>query len=172
MTGAGIRAQARSGLLTSPTCGLAADYLQANVVILPEKFAADFLRFCESNPKPCPILEVTEPGSWVPRNTAPSADIRTDIPEYRVYRHGILVEEPAEITHLWQSDLVTFLLGCSFSFESAMHRAGLPVRHIDEGCNVPMFLTNISCTRAGPFAGPLVVTMRPLTPWCSRSLRS
>ncbi|MBI2685582.1 MAG: putative hydro-lyase [Acidobacteria bacterium] len=164
LSGADVRAQARSGLLTGPTCGLAPDYLQANIVILPERLAGDFLRFCEWNPKPCPLLEVTDPGSWEPRNTAPGSDIRTDIPKYAVYRHGVLVEELTDIAHLWRSDLVTFLLGCSFSFESAMQRAGLPVRHIEERCNVPMYRTNMPCTPAGPFAGPLVVTMRPLTP--------
>jgi uncharacterized protein YcsI (UPF0317 family) len=164
MTGADVRAQARSGQLTGATCGLAPDYLQANLVILPQNLAADFQRFCQLNPKPCPILDVTEPGSWEPRHVAPGADIRTDIPRYRVYRHGVLAEEMTDITPLWRNDLVAFLLGCSFSFEAAMQRAGLPLRHIEEGRNVPMYRTNVPCVAAGPFAGPLVVSMRPLTP--------
>jgi uncharacterized protein YcsI (UPF0317 family) len=162
--GLDIRAQARSGLLAGPTCGLAPDYLQANVVIVPESVASSFLLFCQRNPKPCPILDVTEPGKWEPRHVARGADIRTDVPRYRVYRRGSLVEEITDIKHLWREDLVAFLLGCSFSFEAAMRRAGLPVRHLEQRCNVPMFRTNVPCTPAGPFHGPLVVTMRPLTP--------
>jgi len=164
LRGADIRAQARSGLLAGPTCGLAPDYLQANLVVVPEDLAFDFLRFCQRNPKPCPILDVTEPGSWEPRQVAPGADVRTDVPRYRVYRRGALAEEPTDISRLWRKDLVAFLLGCSFSFEAAMQRAGLPVRHLEQRCNVPMFRTNLPCTPVGPFRGPLVVTMRPLTP--------
>lgn len=162
--GAAIRAQARSGLLVGPTCGLAPGYLQANLVIVPQDLAFDFLRFCYRNPKPCPILDMTEPGSWEPTHVAPGADIRTDAPRYRVYQRGVLVEEPSDIVRWWRDDLVAFLLGCSFSFEAAMQRAGLPVRHLEQRCNVPMYRTNISCTPAGAFSGPLVVTMRPLTP--------
>ncbi len=164
MTAADLRAQARSGALTGPTCGLAADYLQANLVILPADVAFDFLRFCQRNPKPCPIIDVSEPGEWEPRRVAAGSDIRTDLPRYRVYRRGALIEEPREIHAWWRSDLVTFLLGCSFSFEAAMQRAGLPVRHVEERRNVPMYRTAIACEPAGVFFGPLVVTMRPLTP--------
>ena len=162
--GSAVRARARSGALRGPTCGLAPEYLQANVVIVPNDLAFDFLRFCQRNPKPCPILDVTEPGSWEPRHVARGADVRTEVPRYRVYQRGVLVDEPFEIARWWRDDLVTFLLGCSFSFEAAMRRAGLPVRHLDEGCNVPMYRTNLPCTPAGIFSGPLVVTMRPLTP--------
>jgi uncharacterized protein YcsI (UPF0317 family) len=164
LRGVDIRAQARSGALAGATCGLAPDYLQANLVIVPRELAFDFLCFCQRNPKPCPIVDVTEPGAWDPRNVAPGADVRTDVPRYRVYRRGVLVEEPTDITHLWRQDLVAFLLGCSFTFEAAMQRAGLPVRHLEQGCTVPMYRTNLPCTPAGPFRGPLVVTMRPLTP--------
>ena len=164
MTGADVRAQARAGHLTGATCGLAPDYLQANLVILPQDLASDFRNFCQLNPKPCPILDVTVPGSWEPRQVAPGSDIRTDIPRYRVYRNGLLTEELTDVTPLWRNDLVAFLLGCSFSFEAAMQRAGLPLRHIEEGRNVPMYRTNVPCAPAGPFAGPLVVSMRPLTP--------
>jgi uncharacterized protein YcsI (UPF0317 family) len=162
--GMDTRAQARSGHLEGPTCGLAPDYLQANLVIVAEDLAFDFLRFCQRNPKPCPILDVTAPGVWDPRLVAPGADIRTDVPRYRVYQRGVLAEEPTDITSWWRKDLVAFLLGCSFSFEAAMQRAGLPVRHLEQRCNVPMYRTNLPCTPAGPFRGPLVVTMRPLTP--------
>ena len=162
--GANIRAQARSGALTGPTCGLAPGYLQANVVILPNDLAHYFLHFCQRNPKPCPLLEVIDAGDWEPRQLAMGADIRTDVPRYRVYRKGTLVEERTEIRGLWRKDVVTFLLGCSFSFEAAMQRAGIAVRHLEQGCNVPMYRTNLCCTSAGPFYGPLVVTMRPLTP--------
>jgi uncharacterized protein YcsI (UPF0317 family) len=162
--GADVRAQARSGLLAGPTCGLAPDYLQANLVVVPAALASDFRLFCERNPKPCPILDVTEAGRWEPRGVAPGADLRTDLPRYRVYRRGVLVDEPSDIVRWWQDDFVAFLLGCSFSFEAAMQRAGLPVRHIEERRNVPMYRTNIACTPAGVFAGPLVVTMRPLDP--------
>jgi uncharacterized protein YcsI (UPF0317 family) len=164
LCGADIRAQARSGLLAGPTCGLAPDYLQANLVIVPGDLAFDFLRFCQRNPKPCPILDVTDPGTWDPSRVAPGGDVRTEVPRYRVYRRGALTEEPTDITRLWRKDLVAFLLGCSFSFEAVMQRAGLPVRHLEQRCNVPMFRTNLPCTPAGPFRGPLVVTMRPLTP--------
>lgn len=163
ISAADLRAQARSGMLTGPTCGLAPDYLQANLVILPKELAFDFLRFCQRNPKPCPVLEVTDGGAWEPRHAAPHADIRTDLPRYRVFQRGVLVDEPTDISTWWRDDLVTFLLGCSFSFEAAMRRAGLPVRHLDCGRNVPMYRTNVPCRPAGVFAGPLVVTMRPLT---------
>ncbi len=164
LRGEDVRAQARAGLLVGPTCGLAPDYLQANLVVLPEDLSFDFLRFCERNPKPCPILDVTEPGDWEPRRLAQGADLRTDLPRYRVYRRGALVEEPSDIGSWWRDDLVAFLLGCSFTFEAAMQRAGLPVRHIEERRNVPMYRTSVPCVSAGVFAGPLVVTMRPLTP--------
>ena len=164
LRGVDIRAQARSGQLAGPTCGLAPDYLQANLVVVPRDLASDFLRFCQLNPKPCPLLDVTDAGSWEPRNVARGADLRTDVPRYRVYERGILVDEPTDIVRLWRDDLVAFLLGCSLSFEAAMQRAGLPVRHLDEGRNVPMYRTNLPCVGAGPFRGPLVVTMRPLLP--------
>jgi uncharacterized protein YcsI (UPF0317 family) len=164
LRGADIRAQARSGLLVGPTCGLAPDYLQANLVIVPANLAFDFLRFCQRNPKPCPLLDVTEPGAWEPLHVAPGADVRMDVPRYRVFQQGVLVEEPSDIVRWWRDDLVAFLLGCSLSFEAAMQRAGLPVRHLEAGCNVPMYRTNLRCTPSGTFRGPLVVTMRPLTP--------
>jgi uncharacterized protein YcsI (UPF0317 family) len=163
-TGAEVRAACRDGSWTAPTCGLADGFAQANLVVLPRALAFDFLLFCQRNPKPCPLLEVTEPGDPVPRQVAPDADLRTDLPRYRVWRHGQLVDEPSDITRYWQSDFVSFVIGCSFTFEAAMLRTGLPVRHIEQGVNVPMFRTNIACRSAGIFHGPLVVSMRPLTP--------
>jgi uncharacterized protein YcsI (UPF0317 family) len=150
--------------LTGQTSGLAPGFAQANLVILPRDWADEFLLFCQRNPKPCPLLEVLDPGEPVPRRTAPTADVRSDLPKYRVWRNGELADEPADVTALWQDDFVTFLIGCSFTFEAALLRAGVPVRHIDLGVNVPMFRTNIPCVPAGRFHGPLVVSMRPITP--------
>jgi uncharacterized protein YcsI (UPF0317 family) len=162
--GRAVRASARSGALTGPTPGLALGHVQANLVILPRELAFDFLLFCQRNPKPCPLLDVTEPGSPEPRRIAPGADLRTDLPAYRVFEQGKLIAEPTDISRWWRDDLVSFLLGCSFTFENALLEAGLPVRHIEAGCNVPMYRTNIPCEPAGVFRGPLVVSMRPLTP--------
>jgi uncharacterized protein YcsI (UPF0317 family) len=163
-TGAEVRAACRSGAFTGPTPGLAMGFVQANLVILPRDWAWDFLLFCQRNPKPCPLLDVTEPGDPEPRFIAPGADLRTDLPAYRVWENGTLVEEPADITRFWRSDLVSFLVGCSFTFENALLASGVPVRHIEEGRNVPMYRTNIACREAGRFRGPMVVSMRPLTP--------
>jgi uncharacterized protein YcsI (UPF0317 family) len=145
-----------------PTAGLANGYAQANLVILPQELAYEFLLFCQRNPKPCPLLEVTEVGSPCPTRLAPDADLRTDLPKYRLYRRGELEAEMMEIAEHWRDDSVAFLLGCSFTFEAALLAAGIPVRHIEEGCNVPMFITNLECVPAGRFHGPMVVTMRPI----------
>jgi uncharacterized protein YcsI (UPF0317 family) len=163
-TGAAVRAAARGGRLTGPTPGLARGYVQANLVALPRALAFDFLLFCHRNPKPCPLLDVTEPGSPEPATAAPGADLRTDLPRYVVYQHGRAVAEPADLLDWWRDDLVAFLLGCSFTFENALLRAGLPVRHIEQGCNVPMYRTDIPCRPAGVFRGEMVVSMRPMTP--------
>ena len=163
-SGAAVRAACRKGELAGPTPGLAAGFVQANLVVLPKDWAFDFLLFCQRNPKPCPLLDVTDPGDPEPKAVAPGADLRTDLPAYRVWRHGELVEEPADISAHWRDDLVSFLIGCSFTFETALLNAGVPVRHIDEGRNVPMYRTTVRCKPAGRFAGPLVVSMRPLTP--------
>jgi uncharacterized protein YcsI (UPF0317 family) len=163
-TGAEVRLAARAGKLDSPTAGMAMGYVQANLVIVPRELAFDFLLFCQRNPKPCPLLDVTEPGSPEPRLVATGADLRTDLPRYRVYRNGELIDEPADLERWWRDDLVGFLLGCSFTFESALLQAGVPLRHLEQNCNVPMFRTNIACRPAGVFHGPMVVSMRPLTP--------
>ncbi|KPJ75229.1 MAG: hypothetical protein AMJ54_15510 [Deltaproteobacteria bacterium SG8_13] len=158
-----LREQIRSGDWQTPTSGAAQGYVQANLVMLPKKHAFDFLLFCVRNPKPCPILDVLEPGSFEP-SIAPGADLRTDLPRYRIYRDGSLAEEVSDVSTLFSEDTVSFLLGCSFSFENAMLAAGLPIRNIEEGRNVSMYITSRPCTPAGPFSAPLVVTMRPMTP--------
>jgi uncharacterized protein YcsI (UPF0317 family) len=159
-----VRRAARAGELDGPTTGLALGYVQANLVVLPRDLAFDFLLFCQRNPKPCPLLDVTEPGSPVPAQVSPDADLRTDVPRYRVFVNGELTEEPPNITSRWRPDLVGFLLGCSFTFENALLQAGVPVRHIEQGCNVPMYRTSIACRPAGQLRGNMVVSMRPMLP--------
>jgi uncharacterized protein YcsI (UPF0317 family) len=159
-----LRAAIRRGGWTGLTAGLAPGHAQANLVVLPESDALDFLRFCVHNPQPCPVLEVTEPGSPEPVHTAPGADLRTDLPGYRVYRDGELDHEATDVVDEWRDDLVAFLLGCSFTFERALLSEGLPVRHLEQQVNVPMYRTSIACRPSGRFAGPLVVSMRPMLP--------
>jgi O-6-methylguanine DNA methyltransferase len=195
-TPSAVRSAARSGSLSGHTSGLAPGCAQANLVILPQAVAADFLLYCTRNPKPCPLLEVTAPGQAVlahlpgggggeggylapgSLSVAPGADLRTDLPRYCVWRDGVCIDSPTDISALWGGQAwVAFLLGCSFSFEEALLQAGLPVRHLQQekgGAivpalathprNVPMYRTSIPTAPAGPFAGPLVVSMRPMTP--------
>ncbi|GAB4152968.1 MAG: putative hydro-lyase [Planctomycetaceae bacterium] len=163
-TGAELRAACRAGIWTAQTSGQASGFVQTNLVILPTTEAAEFLQFCQRNPKPCPLLDVTEPGEVAPPFLAPSSDVRTDLPQYRVWRDGKLIAEPFDICEFWRDDLISFFLGCSFTFEAAMMRAGIPVRHVECNVNVPMFRTNMECRPAGRFRGPMVVSMRPLTP--------
>lgn len=158
------RRAARSGVLDCPTANIAPGFVQANLAVLPRRLAYDFLLFCQRNPKPCPLVGVSEAGDPFLPGLGRDLDIRTDIPRYRVWRDGELVAEPTELTDFWRDDLVSFLIGCSFSFEEAMLAAGLPVRHIEQGRNVPMYRTTIPTTPAGCFSGPLVVSMRPLSP--------
>ncbi len=154
------RAAFRRGTVV-PTAGLAAGYAQANLVAVPMDWAYDMLLFTQRNPQPCPVLDVTDPGS--PHTVlAPDADLRTDLPAYRVWRDGELVDEPSDVARHWRDDLVSFLIGCSFTFESALVAAGVPVRHIEQGRNVPMYVTDRLCRPAGRLAGPLVVSMRPI----------
>jgi uncharacterized protein YcsI (UPF0317 family) len=157
-----VRQLIRQGAWQSHTSGLASDHVQGNLVILPEAQAGDFLRFCQRNPKPCPVLAVSEPGQPQLPGLGDDIDIRTDVPQYRVWRHGEMVSETPDITALWRDDLVSFVLGCSFSFEFALLEAGLRLRHIDQGKNVAMYRTNIQTQAAGMFHGPMVVSMRPL----------
>src|SRR5258706_5210123 len=156
------RAAIRAGRYTSHTSGIARDHVQGNVVVLPQSLASDFLRFCQRNPKPCPVLAVSEPGDPMLARLGADIDIRTDVPRYRVWRRGELIDEPTDIRKLWREDLVTFVIGCSFSFEQALLDAGLSLRHIDQNRNVAMYRTNIQTESAGPFHGPMVVSMRPL----------
>jgi uncharacterized protein YcsI (UPF0317 family) len=159
-----IRQQARMGVLRGHTSGLAGDHVQGNLVILPQAYAQDFARFCELNPKPCPVLGMAEPGDFAFPDLGEDIDIRSDLPMYRVWRNGVLSEEVADIRHLWQDDWVSFVIGCSFSFESALMDAGIPLRHVQQGKNVPMFKTHVPTQAVGVFHGPLVVSMRPMKP--------
>jgi uncharacterized protein YcsI (UPF0317 family) len=163
-TGLSVRQACRRADWTGPTSGLAPGYVQGNLVILPAEIAAEFLRFCQRNPKPCPLLGVSEPGDTGLSALGQDLDLRTDLPRYRVWKRGELVDEPADIAAWWRNDLVAFVIGCSFSFEEALIEAGVPLRHVARGLNVAMFRTGITCTPAGRFAGPMVVSMRPLQP--------
>ena len=156
------RRRFRAGEWTGPTSGMCLGHLQANLAVLPAEAADEFRRFCEANPRPMPLVDVTVPGDPVPRRAAPGADLRTDLPRYRVYRRGELAGEPTDVRDLWRDDLVAFLLGCSFTAESALLAAGVRLRHLERGQNVPVFVTSIPCAPVGRFHGPLVVSMRPI----------
>jgi uncharacterized protein YcsI (UPF0317 family) len=138
--------------------------VQGNLAILPRDWAEDFLRFCQANPKPCPVLGVSDAGSPHVPVLGADLDIRTDLPRYRVWRDGVLADEPTDVRSIWRDDLVSFVIGCSFSFEEALLQADVPLRHIERNCNVAMYRTSIQTQRAGRFHGPLVVSMRPLKP--------
>lgn len=157
-----FRQLVREGGHTGPTAGICPGYAQANLVILPRELAYDFLLFAQRNPKSCPILEVSDTGSRYLKEIAPGADIAKDIPRYRIYEHGVMTGEYTDVSAFWHDDLVSFLIGCSFSFEGELMEADVPVRHIEEGRNVPMYITNIPCQPAGVFQGNMVVSMRPL----------
>jgi len=131
------------------------------MMIVPREHAFDFLLFCQRNPKPCPLVEVLDPGQVEPR-CAPGADLRSDLPGYRIYENGVLTKELGDVREFWRDDLVTFLIGCSFSFENALIVGGIPLRHVDTGVNVAMYKTNIPCQPAGRFQGNMVVSMRPI----------
>jgi uncharacterized protein YcsI (UPF0317 family) len=163
-TGVDVRRACRAGAAIGSTAGIAPGYVQGNLAILPKDLAADFLRFCQMNPKPCPVIGVSDVGD--PRLPAlgRDLDIRTDLPGYRVWENGELVEEARDVLRWWRDDLVSFVIGCSFSFEEALIEDGLPLRHVEQGVRVPMYRTNIACASSGPFAGPTVVSMRPLRP--------
>ena len=162
-SGREIRALCRTGEFDRPTAGVARGYAQANLVVLGSDDADEFEKFCRLNPKPCPLLEVTEPGRYEAGELAPGSDVRTDLPRYRVFRRGECIDRSVSIESYWRDDSVAFLIGCSFTFESALLEAGVPVRHIEEGCNVPMFRTNIPCAPAGRFVTDMIVSMRPMT---------
>ena len=154
------RALFRQGL-AAPTSGWATGHTQVNLVAVPRDWAYDLLLFAQRNPRPVPLLDVTEPGDRATA-LASGADLATDLPRYRVWRDGRLVDEPVDVVDLWTDDLVTFLIGCSFSFERALLEAGVPVRNLEQGRNVAMYRTDRSCRPAGRLSGPLVVSMRPV----------
>jgi uncharacterized protein YcsI (UPF0317 family) len=156
------RALFRTGATTPTTSGWCRGYTQANLLAVPRDLAFEALLFAHRNPAACPLLEVTDPGDPHPRHLAPAADLRTDLPAYRIYEHGTLVAEVGDATAYWRDDLVALLIGCSFSFEAALSAAGVPVRHVEQGRNVPMYVTDRPCAPAGRLAGPLVVSMRPV----------
>ena len=163
-TGLAARLACRRGALCGTTAGVAPGYVQGNLAILPKDLAADFLRFCQANPKPCPLIGVSDPGSPKIPALGLDLDIRTDLAGYRVWSNGELVEEIFDISVYWRDDLVAFVIGCSYSFEEALIEDGIPLRHVERSLRVPMYRTNIACTPAGQFAGPMVVSMRPLKP--------
>ena len=158
------RARIRSGQWSGPTSGMAGAHVQGNLVILPSEMAADFLRFCQLNPKPCPLLGVSEAGDPSLPTLGEGIDIRTDVPRYRVFQDGKCVDEPHDLKRWWRDDLVSFVLGCSLSFEAALLEGGLRVKHAERGTAVPMFRTSLQTRPAGRFHGPLVVSMRPYAP--------
>lgn len=157
-----VRKEIAQGNITGPTAGMSAGYAQANLVILPKKYAYDFLLFTQRNPRSCPLLEVGDVGDPYLKHIAKGCDITKEIPKYRIFKDGVLQGEYTEVSEYWRDDLVSFLIGCSFSFESELMEAGVPVRHIEESCNVPMYKTNIACEEAGVFHGNMVVSMRPI----------
>jgi uncharacterized protein YcsI (UPF0317 family) len=163
-TGREARLACRSGLLRGSTSGIAPGYVQGNLVTLPKDLALDFLRFCQANAKPCPLIGVSDVGDPRVPGLGGDLDIRSDLPGYRVWKDGDLVEETCDVSAWWRDDLISFVIGCSCSFEEALLAEGLPMRHTERGIRVPMYRTNIACIPAGLFAGPMVVSMRPMTP--------
>jgi uncharacterized protein YcsI (UPF0317 family) len=162
--GRAARLAIRRNKHSGPTSGLAPGLVQANLAILPQNLAQDFLQFCQNNPKPCPLIGVSAPGDPHIPALAEDLDIRTDLPRYRVWRDGALVDEPVDVRKYWRDDLVTFAIGCSFSFEQALLDDGIELRHMTCDCTVPMYRTSVETQPAGPFHGPLVVSMRPMKP--------
>jgi len=157
-----VRLASRSGAFAGVTAGLAPGRVQGNVCILPRAFADDFRDYCERNPRPCPLIGVSEPGDPRLPGLGEDLDIRSDVPRYRVFRDGQAKGDVADIRDLWTDDMVAFVIGCSFSFEEALMAAGVPLRYVAEGKNVAMYLTSIQTEPAGPFRGPMAVSMRPL----------
>ena len=157
-----LREAIRTSRYGGHTAGLAAGYLQANIIILPEQYALNFMRYCQRNPKPCPLVGVSETGSPLMHTLGRDLDIRSDVPRYNVYRDGKLVDSSLDIVDLWADDFVAFAMGCSFTFEDALVKAGLPIWHIENNKTVPMYRSNIDTVEAGPFGGKMVVTMRAI----------
>ena len=159
-----FRRAVREGRHRRNTAGIAGGYVQGNVCILPREYAEDFRLFCERNPKPCPLLAMSQPGDPRLPQLGADLDMRTDVPRYRVFRDGVQAEDLTDLRDLWRSDLVTFVLGCSFSFEEALLAAGLPLRYVEQGRNVSMYRTSIDCAAAGRVRGQRVVSLRPFKP--------
>lgn len=159
-----LRQQIRTGAVRGQTSGMAPGFVQANLAILPKDWADDFLAFCHVNPKSCPVIGMTEPGDPCLPMLGKDIDLRSDLPGYYVWENGERVDETTDISSLWRDDLVGFAIGCSFSFEHALMDAGIKLRHIEEGRNVAIFRSNIPCVPAGRFQGPMVVSMRSMTP--------
>jgi uncharacterized protein YcsI (UPF0317 family) len=157
-----IRLAARAQRITGQTAGLAPGFVQGNLVVLPASVAEEFLRFCQRNPKPCPLIAVSEPGEPRIVSLGDDVDLRTDLPCYRVWRDGAVVASVPSVADVWRDDLVAFVIGCSFSFEEALTAEGIPLKHVSAGTTVPMYRTNVMCEPAGRFSGPLVVSMRPM----------
>lgn len=163
-TGVAARLAIRNGDHAGTTAGMAPGFVQANLAILPQNLATDFLLFCQRNPKPCPLIGVSPPGDPHIPLLGEDLDIRTDVPRYRVWQNGASIDEPRDLMRWWRDDLVTFAIGCSLSFEQALLETGIELRHIIRGCSVPMYRTSIETNSAGPFRGPMVVSMRPMKP--------
>ncbi|MET3353316.1 UNVERIFIED_ORG: uncharacterized protein YcsI (UPF0317 family) [Xanthobacter viscosus] len=159
-----VRLACRSGALTGPTAGMAPGYVQGNLAILPKDLAEEFLRFCHFNPRPCPVIGMSEPGSFKVPTLGEDLDIRTDFPGYRVWQDGEVIADTADVTDYWRDDLVAFVIGCSLSFEEALMAEAIPLRHVERNVRVPMFRTNVQCVPAGRFSGRMVMSMRPLVP--------
>jgi uncharacterized protein YcsI (UPF0317 family) len=163
-TGHAARLAMRRGQHTGTTSGFAPGFVQANLAILPQALASDFLQFCQRNPRPCPVIGMSAPGDPAIPALGDDLDIRTDLPRYRVWRDGVIVDEPTDVRKWWRDDLVSFALGCSLSFEQALIDDGIELRHMTCDCTVPMYRTSVETAAAGPFHGPLVVSMRPMKP--------
>ncbi len=159
-----VRLRCRDGSIAGSTAGMAPGYVQGNLAVLPKAYADEFLRFCQANPRPCPVVGIGEAGRPEVPSLGADLDIRTDLPRYRIWEDGELVAEVGDVTEHWRDDLVSFVIGCSLSFEEALLQEDIPLRHVERGEHVPMYRTNVECVPAGRFAGPLVVSMRPLVP--------
>lgn len=157
-----IRSLIRKNQFTEHTMKIAEGYVQANLAIIPAKYALDFMIFCQRNPKPCPVLEVTEIGVSTLKYLSDTADLKTDIPQYRVFKDGECVDEPLDIKRYWREDLVAFLLGCGATVDHVLHGSGITLRHFKEEKVPPIYITNIQCEPAGPFRGPMVVSEKPI----------
>lgn len=166
LSGIEARGLIRAGEWTEPTAALAFGYVQANLVVLPLEWADEFETFCYLNPRPLPLLERMDTGSPIPARSAPTADLRTDLPKYRIYEDGRLVDEIGNLMQTWRDDWVAFLLGCSFTFDWLLQDAGIAVRHLEQGCNVPMYETTRKLNRTGRLHGNVVVSMRPIPSAC------